>query len=84
MDSDPTFEADIKSSYAMDPIFSKVLKAPNDHPRFFVEEGLIWTENSYKPGKKLLCIPKSPKGVRSLCGAVIEQAHEVVGHFGPQ
>ncbi|PBK58742.1 hypothetical protein ARMSODRAFT_853952, partial [Armillaria solidipes] len=43
MDSDPTFVSDIKSLYATDPIFSKVLKAPNDHPRFFVEEGLIWT-----------------------------------------
>ncbi|SJL18178.1 uncharacterized protein ARMOST_21755 [Armillaria ostoyae] len=84
MDSDPAFVSDIKSSYATDPIFSKVLKAPNDHPRFFVEEGLIWTENAYKPGEKLLCIPKTPKGLHSLRGAVIEQAQEVVGHFGPQ
>ncbi|KAG7445458.1 DNA/RNA polymerase [Guyanagaster necrorhizus] len=41
MDMDPTFISDVLSLYSSDPIFSKVLKASNDHPCFFIEKGLI-------------------------------------------
>ncbi|KAJ3911455.1 hypothetical protein F5877DRAFT_55313, partial [Lentinula edodes] len=78
----PDFNDDIKEYYKHDVIFSKVLKRPEDHPRFTVEDKLIWTTNQV--GTKVLCIPESPKGKKSLRGAIIEQGHTTVGHFGPQ
>ncbi|KAJ3805028.1 hypothetical protein F5876DRAFT_52510, partial [Lentinula aff. lateritia] len=74
----PDFDDDIKEYYQHDVIFSKVLK---DYSRFMVEDKLIWTMNQV--GTKVLGIPESPKGKKSLRGAIIEQGHTTVGHFGP-
>jgi hypothetical protein len=77
------FIKNIKRCYANDPLFAKVLKNPEHHKPFSVENGLVYTENRGK--EKVLCIPngKTVKG-QSLRGIIAEQAHEVLGHFGGQ
>lgn len=82
IESDPEFLEDIRKCYETDTLFTKVLTKPIDHPRFDIKDGLIWTENL--TGEKVLCIPESSKGMRSLRGAILEQGHHSVGHFGPQ
>lgn len=77
------FQERAKEYYTDDPLFSKILENPEDHPRFEITgDSLIWTSNG--EGEKVLCIPKSPKGKTSLRGLVLEQGHLTVGHFGPQ
>ena len=68
--------------YKSDWLFSKVLEKPGDHKQFVVEKGLIWTKN--RGGETMLCITTAKSGDKSLHGLVLEQAYEVVGHFGPQ
>ncbi|KAF9028485.1 hypothetical protein BDZ89DRAFT_951339, partial [Hymenopellis radicata] len=82
LETDDKFLADIRRWYSEDPLFSKIIKKPDDHPRFSVTEGLIFTNNL--DGEHVLCIPKSPEGQRSLRGAILETAHQTVEHFGAQ
>ncbi|KAK7023576.1 hypothetical protein VNI00_016662 [Paramarasmius palmivorus] len=77
------FEKDVKTLYLDDPLFSKVLKNAKDYPGFEIEDGFIYSKN--RGNKTVLCVPggKSSSG-KSLRELVIEQAHEVLGHFGAQ
>ncbi|KAF9021042.1 hypothetical protein BDZ89DRAFT_891597, partial [Hymenopellis radicata] len=43
LETDDEFLADIRRWYSEDPLFSKIVKKPDDHPRFSVTEGLIFT-----------------------------------------
>ena len=45
----------IRGAYGKDVILSKVLKAPQEHPRFGVQDNLIWTKNPYRCN--IICIP---------------------------
>ena len=69
----------IRGAYRKDTILSKVLEAPREHPRFGVQDDLIWTKNPYRCD--IICIPREVflKG-RWLIEIIIDQAHQV-GHF---
>ena len=47
---------DVKENYTQDPLFSKVLLNPDDHPAFTVKDNIIYTKN--RGGEKVICIPK--------------------------
>ncbi|KAJ3991250.1 hypothetical protein F5050DRAFT_1531903, partial [Lentinula boryana] len=80
--ANPDVIRDIKEAYETDPLFKKVMHKIQDHPRFTVTDGLIWTKNI--GGENVLCIPETPKGKQSVRSAILEQGHQIVGHFGPQ
>ena len=82
MKQNDSFVQALKDNYPKDPLFSKVMKAPKDHPTFRVHDGLIWTRNSNK--EWVVCLPKGRTDNESIRGMVIDQAHTVLGHFGPQ
>jgi Integrase zinc binding domain len=71
----------VRGAYRQDAVLSKVLKAPKEHVRFGVRDGLIWTKNLYRCD--VICIPRSVflKG-RRVIEIIIDHAHQVVGHFG--
>ncbi|KAF8234185.1 hypothetical protein L208DRAFT_1263123, partial [Tricholoma matsutake] len=71
----------IRVGYAQDKLFSKIMKQPGDHPSFKVEDRLVWTKN--KGGVRVLCIPSAPLKDGTLHGQIINQAHCIIGHFGP-
>ncbi len=81
-EADPTFFPELRSAGLNDPMLSKILEKPADHPRFTVEDGLVWTQNLGK--ERVLCVPRSTTSSRALRGEIVEQAHAVVGHYGPQ
>src|SRR5215510_7490251 len=79
---DEQFREEVRQAYAGDKLFSKILQHPSSHPAFTLDEKLIWTHNLSKD--KVLCVPTVKKGLRLLQGTIVEQAHQTVGHFGPQ
>lgn len=72
----------IRKGYPADPVCSKVLKNIQHHSRFKVHDGLLYTAN--RAGSMVLCIPSTVHLRRKLPEIIIAQAHEVLGHFGPQ
>jgi len=59
-----------------------VLKQPDQHAAFTIRDQLIWSRN--RGGEQVLCVPSTKMGRQSLHGIIIDQAHTIVGHFGPQ
>lgn len=72
----------IKRSYATDTLFSKVLVDKFKHCPYSERNGLITIVN--QAGERVVCVPDGKLGNKYIRGLIIEQAHEVVGHFGPQ
>jgi hypothetical protein len=72
----------VENGYPSDPLYSKVLDNVAHHANFEVINGLLYTKN--RPGEKVLCIPSVIYRERRLTEIVIVQAHEILGHFGPQ
>ena len=72
----------LKNSYQDDALFAKVLANPETHQAFDIHNGLIWTKNIGL--ERVVCLPKGKYGQQSIRGAVLEQAHQIVGHFGHQ
>jgi len=77
-----SFLTDIKSGYEHNLLFVKVLKQPDQYTAFTVRDQLIWSRN--RGGEQVLCMPLMKMGSQSLHGVIIDQAHTIVGHFGPQ
>ena len=77
-----SFLADIKLGYEHDSLFMKILKQPDQHTAFTIHDQLIWSRN--QGGKQVLCVLLTKMGSQSLHGIIIDQAHTIVGHFGPQ
>lgn len=71
----------IIAGYVDDPLFSKVLAGIDKFRQYSVVKGLIVVNN--RAGERVVCVPQGKLGERTIRGAIIEQAHEVVGHFGP-
>ena len=78
----PDFMKSVKSGYTADPTFRRILEAPSQYPTFAVRDGLIHTKN--RQNVEVLCIPRVLLKRRSLTELVIDQAHTMLGHFGPQ
>jgi hypothetical protein len=82
MSNDDTFEEDIKQGYEADDFFGKAVEKSKVHSLFRVHEGFIWTRN--RGGEEVVCIPAAKSLDTTLHARIVEQAHQVVGHFGPQ
>jgi Integrase zinc binding domain len=82
LEGDCSILKDIKNGYAMDPILAKVLENSKHHKNFMIADGLIYTCNC--AGESILCIPSVILKKQQLTEIIIAQAHEMLGHFGPQ
>jgi hypothetical protein len=81
MSEQDTLNNDIRDGYVNDKLFQKVLEKPEDHPGFKIQDDFIWMKN--RGGEDVLCMPISTSKDTTLHGHIIEQAHSIVGHFGP-
>ncbi|RDX40603.1 hypothetical protein OH76DRAFT_1366003, partial [Lentinus brumalis] len=72
----------LRESYGMDPLFSKVFQAPSNYRSFAVCDGFVYSTN--RRGDEVLCIPRVKYKGRTTTQIILDQAHEAIGHFGPQ
>jgi len=72
----------IKHGYQKDPLFSKVLDNVGHHKNFEVFSDLLYTRN--RADASVLCVLSVVHDKRRITEVVISQAHEVLGHYGPQ
>ncbi|KAG6886465.1 hypothetical protein C0995_007600 [Termitomyces sp. Mi166 len=70
--------AHILQGYKKDQMYVEILDKPTEHSQFIIEWKLIYTVNT--EGAKVLCVPRD----RSLITTILDQAHNIVGHFGYQ
>ena len=77
-----TFEEDIRKGYTLDLWFQKVKEKIRMQMTFKERDGFIWAQN--RRGEDVLCIPSAPSGDMNLRTRILDQAHQVVGHYGPQ
>ncbi|KAG6892266.1 hypothetical protein C0995_004576, partial [Termitomyces sp. Mi166 len=70
--------AHILQGYKKDQMYVEILDKPTEHSRFMIERKLIYTVN--REGAKVLCVPRD----QSLITTILDQAHNIVGHFGYQ
>jgi len=77
-----TFEEDITKGYTMDPFFRKVIKKMGMHPSFKTKNKIIYTKN--RGSEDVVCIPPAMSAETTLKTRILDQAHQVVGHYGPQ
>jgi hypothetical protein len=82
VEGDRSFLKDLKLGYTKDPLCSKVLDNVEHYKNFEILEDLIYTRN--RTDESVLCIPSVVLKKRRLTEVIIAQAHEVLGHFGPQ
>jgi len=76
------FEEEIRKGYIMDPFFRKVIKKMGVHPSFGKKDRIIWMKN--RGGEDVVCIPSTMSAGMTLRTRILDQAHQVVGHYGPQ
>jgi hypothetical protein len=82
MANDKTFEEDILKGYEEDVFFGRITKKNEENPLFRIHNGLVWTQN--RGGEEVLCIPSAKSLKTTIRARIVEQAHQVVGHFGSQ
>jgi hypothetical protein len=82
MANDKTFEEDILKGYEEDIFFRRITKKNEENPLFRIHNGLVWTQN--RGGEEVLCIPSAKSLETTIRVRIVEQAHQVVGHFGSQ
>ncbi|KAG6881251.1 hypothetical protein C0995_002491, partial [Termitomyces sp. Mi166 len=70
--------AHILQGYKKDQMYVEILDKLTEHSRFTIEWKLIYTVNM--EGVKVLCVPRD----WSLITTILDQAHNIVGHFGYQ
>ncbi|KAG6859524.1 hypothetical protein C0995_007627, partial [Termitomyces sp. Mi166 len=70
--------AHILQGYKKDWMYVAILNKLTEHSRFTIEQKLIYTVNM--EGAKVLCVPRD----WSLITTILDQAHNIVGHFGYQ
>ena len=68
----------VRRSYRKDPLFAKILAHPEAHPRFGVQDQLIWMKSQM--GRDVVCIPQGAflRG-RKLVKVILDQAHSTTG-----
>jgi len=77
-----TSEEDIQGGYMMDPFFSKVIEKMGAHPSFKMKNEIIYTKN--RGGEDIVCMPSTMLAEMTLRTRILDQAHQVVGHYSPQ
>ncbi|KAF8219382.1 hypothetical protein L208DRAFT_1340846, partial [Tricholoma matsutake] len=75
-----TFEDDIHEGYLMDPWFRRIKEKIQLHPLFREHDRFIWARN--REGKDVVCVPHVRSNKTTVQSRILEQAHQVVGHFG--
>src|ERR1700723_2421060 len=53
-----------------------------NNPSFKEWDGFIWTQN--RGGEDVVCVPSTESTDTTLRTRILEQAHQVVGHYGPE
>jgi hypothetical protein len=81
-EGDQSFLHHIQDGYPNNPLCAKVLNNIEHHSRFKIVDSLIYTRN--RADETVLCIPNIVADKCRLTEIVISQAHEILGHFGPQ
>jgi len=81
IDNAKDFADKVKKGYESDPLFAKIVNKPKEYPSFEFSKGLLYSKN--RVGDRVLCIPRTKSKDYSLTATVIDQAHRVLGHFGP-
>ena len=70
----------IKNAYCKDMICAKIIIHQDAHPRFSLQEGLIWMKNQLK--HDVICIPQDTfQRGRRLIKIIIDNAHQIIGHY---
>jgi hypothetical protein len=82
VEGDQSFLKNIRKGYKKDSLFEKVLKAPGHHKNFEIIDDLLYTHN--QAGDHVLCIPLAMYNKQHLMEVILTQAHQVLGHLGPQ
>ena len=81
IDKAKDFADKVAKGYESDPFFAKIMNKPQEYPAFELSNGLLYSKN--RVGDRVLCIPRIKTKDYSLTATVIDQAHRVLGHFGP-
>ena len=67
----------LNNVYYQDPMFSKIMAHLEAHPRFNIQDGLIWTKNRLK--RDVISIPQTGfQGGRRVIKIIIDHAHLIV------
>ena len=82
VEGDRSILSNIKHRYEKDPLCAKVLASVEQYRNFEIIDDLLYTRN--RADISVLCIPSVVQNKRRLTEIVIAQAHEVLGHLGPQ
>jgi len=77
-----TFEEDIQRGCKTDPFFRNVIKKMGTHPSFKIKNKIIYMKN--RGGKDVVCVPSTILAETTLKTRILDQGHQVVGHYGPQ
>lgn len=72
-------EKQIAGKYDGDKLFEAIMKEPENYRTFQVRDNMVFTRNLR--GDEVACIPNSN---RELVTKILQQSHEIVGHFGEQ
>ncbi|KAG9223377.1 hypothetical protein CCMSSC00406_0009268 [Pleurotus cornucopiae] len=75
------FTTSVRMNSATDHMLSKIIDKPTEYPKFKVKDRLVWVHNV--GSEYVFCLPSGDFNGVPLRSMAIEQAHEVVGHFGP-
>jgi len=75
-------EEDIQRGYTTDPFFRNVIKKMGTHSSFKMKNKIIYTKN--RGGEDVVCIPSTMSAEMTLRTSILDQAHQVVGHYRPQ
>ena len=76
--ADDEFLLELIKHYPCDKLFAMVIDKPDDYKTFTIVDKIIRTKNLM--GNNIVCIPCN----RDLVTCLITQAHDMLGHFGPQ
>ena len=71
----------VKNTYCKDMICAKIIAQPDAHPRFGIQEGLIWTKNQLKHDVICILLDTFQRG-RRLIEIIIDHAHQTIGCYG--
>ena len=82
IEGDQSFLKEMRKGYKRDSLFDKILKAPGHHKGFEIVDNLLYTHN--QAGDRVLCIPSAVYHKRRLTEIILSQAHQILGHLGPQ
>ena len=71
----------VKNAYCKDTICAKIIAQPDTHPRFSIQEGLIWTKNQLRCDVICILWDAFQRG-RRLIKIIIDHAHQTIGDYG--